>query len=203
MNCWYCHNRHLIPMVAASTVDEDEIIKFLRKRKGMLDAVVITGGEPTLQKGLADFAARIKTEGFLVKLDTNGTRPQIIKELLVNKLLDFVAMDIKAPLEKYPLATCTGASIPALKESIEVIKSSGIDYEFRTTFIPQLKKEDILKICREVAPCCAYALQQYRCTETEVAVAGIKAFPHAAEYIAETAEAARGIVGNNVIVRGL
>ena len=197
-NCGYCHNQELIGEVPQQTVDEKEVLDFLISRREFIDGAVLSGGEPTLVEGLAGFAAKIKNMGFLVKLDTNGTRPQVITELLNRGLLDFIAMDIKAPFEKYSAVTCTDNNlITEIKKSIEIIKTSGIDYEFRTTFIPKLTTADILEICRYLAPCRSFVLQQYRPAPEQ---SGIP--PHPPEYILRAAGQARAIIGE-VGVRGV
>lgn len=104
--CPYCHNPELVdPARYQECLPEEEIFSFLETRRGKLEAVTVTGGEPTLQKSLAPFLRRIKDMGFLVKLDTNGSRPDVLEELLRQKLIDYIAMDIKAPLEKYEAVT--------------------------------------------------------------------------------------------------
>lgn len=107
MNCSYCHNRELISSRMDSVYEVKEITEFLHKRKGLIDAVVISGGEPTLQADLIDFVADVKALGFKVKLDTNGTRPEVLEKLIESGMVDFIAMDIKAPPEKYPLVCRT------------------------------------------------------------------------------------------------
>lgn len=134
--CPFCHNSPLIK--SQPTIDMDEIITYLTKRKKMIDAVVITGGEPTLHIELPDVIKQIKSLGFIIKLDTNGTNPKMLKELLDNKLIDYVAMDIKTSLNNYPIVT--GVINPLLdnvKQSINILKNSNINYEFRTTLVKE------------------------------------------------------------------
>lgn len=161
--CPYCHNPELVqPEFFASPLDTKQVIDFLRTRVGKLDAVVVTGGEPTLHGGLADFLATLKALGFLIKLDTNGTNPERLGEILKRGLADYVAMDIKAPLEKYREAVAADVNVDALRKSIALIKASGIDYEFRTTLIsPVLSADDIWKMCEEVKPVKRYVLQNF------------------------------------------
>lgn len=144
--CPFCHNSPLIRMQAP--LELEEIIKFLNARKKMLDAVVITGGEPTLHLVLPEVIKKIKELGYKIKLDTNGTNPTMLKELIDNKLIDYVAMDIKTQLNKYQIVT--GVNDPLLekvKESINILKTSGIDYEFRTTLVKEYHTEkDIYEI---------------------------------------------------------
>jgi len=151
--CSFCHNSELVDpekIKKQPIISEKEFFEFLESRKGDLDGVCITGGEPTIHKDLPGFIKKIKELGFSVKLDTNGSNPEMLKKLIGEKLIDYIAMDIKGPLQ-----------IP--KKSVEIIKNSGIDYEFRTTIVPALhKKEDIIKIAKEISPAKKYFLQQFR-----------------------------------------
>ena len=133
--CPFCHNG-LTVLEAETYIPFDEILSFLESRKGKLDAVVITGGEPTLMDDIVDKIKTIKSMGFLIKLDTNGTRPDVLKQLFELNLLDYVAMDIKNSIEKYPL-TCGIKAIDQtkIKDSIQLIENSGVNYEFRTTLV--------------------------------------------------------------------
>ena len=138
----------------------------LEKQKGWADGVCITGGEPTLHNCLPELCSRIKQMGFMVKLDTNGTNPTRLKELMDMKLVDYVAMDIKAPLtiEKYSKATGVNAEklLENVKESIQLLMESGIDYEFRTTVVPSIHSlEDIKQVCRSLKGCRKYVLQKF------------------------------------------
>ena len=116
-----------------SKISEKEVLEFLSSRQGLLEGVVITGGEPTAQADLPKFARKIKEMGFLIKIDTNGVNPEMIEKLNQEKLADFWAMDIKAPLEKYAKIAGCAVNLGAIKKSIDLIKNSGIDYEFRST----------------------------------------------------------------------
>lgn len=139
MRCGFCHNKELVvPECFAPALDTDEVLKFIKSRVGLIEAVVISGGEPTLHKDLPEFIAKIKKMGFLVKLDSNGTQPAMIKKLLDQKLVDFIAMDVKAPLDKYQTVTSRPIVDCDIKTSIQLIKASGIDYEFRTTIVKEL-----------------------------------------------------------------
>lgn len=135
--CPFCHNG-LTVLESEEYIPFDYILEFLKSRRGKLDAVVITGGEPTLMDDIVEKIESIKSMGYLIKLDTNGTRPEIIKELLKRNLLDYIAMDIKNSLPCYPI-TCGVKNINEdnLKESIKLIQNSGIDYEFRTTLVSE------------------------------------------------------------------
>ena len=160
MNCWYCHNHDLISETKG-VIDEDYIFNLLEERKKFLDGVVITGGEPTLQPDLKDFIKKVKEIGLKVKLDTNGTNLTLLKDLVESGLIDYVAMDVKAPLNKYNKIT-TVPNLQEIKDSIEYIKNCGLDYEFRTTFAPNLTMDDIRELINDIGCVKNYALQQYR-----------------------------------------
>ena len=144
---------------------EIEFFDFLSSHKGFLDGVVVSGGEPTLQSDLVEFVEKIKKMGFLVKLDTNGTNPEVVKTLFDRHLVDYIAMDIKAPLEKYEDITKVKIDLDKIKASIELIMNSGIDYEFRTTFSPDLSVEDIEKIGKLIEGAKRYSIQKYNTVE--------------------------------------
>lgn len=134
--CPFCHNADLIKMQNLSAISEEEFFEFLKKRKGLLDSVCISGGEPTLQPDLIPFIKKIKDMGYLVKLDSNGTNFQMLKKLVDEKLVDYVAMDIKNSLEKYPLtAGNKNIDIEAIKKSVNLLKQNVVPYEFRTTLV--------------------------------------------------------------------
>lgn len=133
--CRYCHNPELVyPHLFTEPVAEEEIYAFLKRRQGTLEGVVVSGGEPTLHEDLPHFLADLKAMGYATKLDTNGTRPEMLRQLLDAKLLDYIAMDIKAPLEKYSLITGVDFNPEVLKQSMDLIRQSGLEYEFRTTY---------------------------------------------------------------------
>ncbi len=159
--CPYCHNPELINP-GRSIISEDELLSFLEKRKGRLDAVEITGGEPTLQNDLVASLKRIKEMGYSVKLDTNGSRPEVIEKLIESRVVDYLAMDIKAPLEKYREITCSDIDPDRIRDSIDLIMGSRLDNEFRTTIVKsQLSKEDILEIGRLIKGARLYVLQKF------------------------------------------
>ena len=161
--CSYCHNPELVDTrLFQPCIKENEVLDFLNTRKGKLDAVTITGGEPTIQDDLAPLIKQIKKMKFAVKLDTNGSQPQIIKNLLAEKLLDFIAMDIKAPLEKYKSVVKVPVNSDSIKKSIRLILKSNIPYEFRTTIVEsQLGENDILQIGKLISGAKSYALQKF------------------------------------------
>ena len=163
LNCFYCHNRGLLATDSRSDgVAPEEVFRWLGERQGLLDAVVITGGEPTLQPGLAGFIAELRAMGYLVKLDTNGTRPTVLASLIDAGLLDYAAMDIKAPSVKYEMLCGVPVDPDTIDASIDLLLSGRIDYEFRTTVVPQLTKADILAIGQRICDARSYVLQQYR-----------------------------------------
>ncbi|MDX9872499.1 MAG: anaerobic ribonucleoside-triphosphate reductase activating protein [Clostridia bacterium] len=169
-DCYYCHNRHLlVPQALEKLIPPEEVFTFLKKRKGLLDAVVITGGEPTLQDGLEGFIAAVKELGYAVKLDTNGTNPKILERLLNKGLLDYVAMDIKAPLCKYEEICQGGFALREIKISLDLLLGQNqVPYEFRTTCVPELTAGDILAIAGMIKGARLYALQQYRLPERTI-----------------------------------
>jgi len=161
--CAYCHNPELVePSLYRSSIPEEKILTFLETRRGKLDAVTVTGGEPTIQRDLDRFLAQIKEAGFLIKLDTNGSQPDILKGLIKNRLVDYIAMDIKGPLVKYRQIVFTSLDTSLIKKSIRVISGSGINHEFRTTVVrSQLDLRDLLSIARLIRKAPLYALQTY------------------------------------------
>jgi len=163
LNCFYCHNRELIDAdsVPCATTP-GRVVEWLKFRLGILDAVVVSGGEPTLQPDLAGFISDVRAIGYLVKLDTNGTRPNVLASLIDAELLDYVAMDIKAPPDKYDAVCGVKVDQGAIDESIALLIDGRVDYEFRTTIIPQLTPEDILAIGNRIRGANSYFLQRYR-----------------------------------------
>lgn len=154
--CGYCHNPELINGEAKI----EEVFEFLKTRQGKLDGVVITGGEPCLQKDLPEFIKQVKELGFAVKLDTNGSFPEMLEKVLPD--LDYVAMDIKAPLEKYSQIVNVDVDTSKILKSIEILKNCGVDYEFRTTVVKsQLSFEDFEKIGQLIQGAPRYYLQKF------------------------------------------
>ncbi len=165
--CPFCHNPELVdPDRFAPALDEGEILDRLRERAGFIDGVVISGGEPTVQPTLRSFVERVKGLGLLVKLDTNGSRPGVLRALLEEQYLDFVAMDVKGPLDAYDRLTGIAAEASAIEESIRLILDRAPDYEFRTTVAPTLSRSDVLRIAERIAGAKRYVLQAYRVPET-------------------------------------
>ena len=171
--CPFCHNGDLVLKPSSlEMISEEEVLSFLQKRKNVLKGVCITGGEPTLQADLRDLIRKIKEIGYEVKLDTNGYLPDVLKTLLDEELLDYVAMDIKSSKEKYRLvAGLENMDIGRIERSMELLKNSGISYEYRTTVVKGLHaSEDILEIGKwiEKQPFAGYYLQTYKENEKSI-----------------------------------
>lgn len=160
--CPYCHNPELVDETAEGTITEDDVLDFLDTRKGLLDGLVITGGEPTIHDDLLSFIERVKAKGFLVKLDSNGTRPEMLREAIEKNLVDYIAMDLKSPVSKYLNIVARPVDTEKIRESIELLISSPVDYEFRTTVVKALlSPEDIVEIGREIQGAKRYYLQAF------------------------------------------
>lgn len=162
--CPFCQNADLVLNPSSQPcISEEDFFTFLTKRKNMLEGVCITGGEPTLQSDLIDFILRIREQGLLVKLDTNGYRPDILHKLMEEKLVDYIAMDLKSSKEGYALsAGMKSFDINAIDESVQLLMNGGIPYEFRTTVVKELHtREDFLSIASWIKGCNAYYLQSY------------------------------------------
>lgn len=163
--CPFCQNGSLVLTPGNQPViPVEDVLAHLRKRRGILEGVCITGGEPTLERGLREFILKCRELGYLVKFDTNGYRPEILRELLQEKLLDYVAMDIKASPENYGRATgCPDCDVEKIGESIRLLRTGSIPYEFRTTVVKGIHSvEEFEEIGRWLADCPAYYLQAYR-----------------------------------------
>jgi len=163
--CHFCHNPELVypEKFPAKTLSEDEVLNFFRSRKKLLDAVCITGGEPTMHRDLPEFIAKVKDLGLSVKLDTNGTHPAMLESLLKKGWLDYIAMDIKAPWKKYSDVVGVKIDLEKLQQSVKIIMESGLPHEFRSTVLPRLhSRADIISMARQVRGARAYFLQQFR-----------------------------------------
>lgn len=169
MRCKFCQNYQLLPSGKADSLffGEQEIFSYLESRAGFLDALVISGGEPTLQPDLEEFVKRVKSMGLMVKLDTNGTHPQLLKRLIDQDLIDYVAMDIKAPLDLSSYRDLVGDNfsepmMDRVLESVSILMSSNIVYEFRTTLIRQCHSTESINImCKQLKGASNYTLQQF------------------------------------------
>ena len=163
--CRFCYNSDLVlpeRIKKQKTISQKIFFNFLKARKNLLEGVCIGGGEPTIYKDLPEFIKKIKKMSFLVKLDTNGTNPTMLKQLIDKKLVDYVAMDIKAPKGNYEEVVGKKINIKNIEESIKILKKGKVDYEFRTTIVPTLhKKEDIIKIAQWIKPAKKYFLQNF------------------------------------------
>lgn len=162
LRCPWCHNPALVrPALFSPPIPEEDVFRHLEERRGKLSGVVVTGGEPTLQPDLAAFLERVRSLGFSVKLDTNGTRPDVLEDILGRGLADFVAVDLKAPWSRYREACGTEVDIDALRRSIDLLRSSGVDHQLRTTdwaaFPPDQRRE-----IEEIATGSVHAWQEFR-----------------------------------------
>ncbi len=187
--CPFCYNPELVlPEKLKENVSlttQEEVFSFLNSRKGMIDGVVICGGEPTLHKDLIEFIGKIKEMNFAVKLDTNGSNPEMVFDLISRGLIDYVAMDIKAPKDKYKKLTGNVFNLEEIEKTISILKEEKVDYEFRTTVIPLLlEKEDIISIAQWIRPAKKYYLQQFKVANT-LNPEFSKLNPYSSEYLIE------------------
>ncbi len=163
MRCSYClYRSFLVERPVENMLPVESVLAFLKKRAGIIQAVVVTGGEPTLQQGLESFLRCVKDLGFLTKLDTNGANPGKLAAILNAELVDYVALDLKAPKGKFTQITGTELKPETISLSRDLIERSGVDYELRTTVAPALDFEDIIEIAKTIRGAKRYALQQYR-----------------------------------------
>ncbi len=161
-SCPFCYNSSLICKSSDNFISEADFFAFLDKRKGLLDGVAITGGEPLMNKEIIPFIKKIKEKGFKVKVDTNGSFPDVLQSLIEENLVDYVAMDIKNTFEKYQLSTNCNVDLDKIKKSINILLTSFIDYEFRTTVVKQFHTLDDLKqISENIKGAKNYYLQSY------------------------------------------
>lgn len=164
--CPFCHNASLvnIPQNGRQEIDEEDFFAFIQKRRGILDGVCITGGEPTIYPDLTEFIGKIKALGYKVKLDTNGSNPEKLRELTSANLVDYVAMDIKNSPEKYAMtAKCDGKTLERVRESISLLMNSGVDFEFRTTVVNELHTDaDFHGIGKLIEGAPKYYLQNFK-----------------------------------------
>ncbi|MBE6794720.1 MAG: anaerobic ribonucleoside-triphosphate reductase activating protein [Ruminococcaceae bacterium] len=163
MRCPFCHNALLVTEESSGGIDAEEILSFLSKRKGMLEGVCVTGGEPLMQPDVEDFLRNIKDMGYSVKLDTNGTFPKKLKDMVRKGLVDYVAMDIKNCRDKYALTAGKKLlDLSSIDESIRFLLSGEVEAEFRTTVVKNFHEaEDLLKITDWISGCDRYFLQQF------------------------------------------
>ena len=170
--CGYCHNPQFvdekqIKNIRTENIPEEVFFKFLEKRKGKLEGVCISGGEPTIQADLVDFALKIKQAGFLVKLDTNGTKSRVLEKMIAEKAVDFFAMDIKTSLSRYEEIVGAGFSVDEIKKSKDIIQNSGLPYEFRTTAVKGKHTREVFEEIGEwLKGAEAYFIQNFRNKKT-------------------------------------
>ena len=168
MRCPFCHNSELAAGTAEPVMEEEALLTFLKKRQGMLDGVAVTGGEPLLGEAALELLRKIRALGFPVKLDTNGYHPEMLRRLLEEKLVDYVAMDVKNSPEKYPeTAGRKDLDLSLLQESIALLMHSGIDHEFRTTVVKEFhEQQDFEEIGKLIAGAEKYYLQCFADRDT-------------------------------------
>ena len=179
LRCPFCHNASLaLPERERDVIAEEELLRFLKKRQGILDGVAVTGGEPLLNAGIAPLLRKIKELGYAVKLDTNGTFPARLREVVEKGLVDRVAMDIKAPPEKYAAVTgVPGLDLAPIRESAAYLMICGIDYEFRTTAVrPLHEPADFASIGEWIKGAKEYYIQAFHDSGDLIAGAGLSGF---------------------------
>lgn len=166
--CPYCHNPELVdPGQYLSVLPEEEVLSFLDNRRGRLEAVTMSGGEPTLQKDLGKFLGELKNMGYLVKVDTNGSNPDVLSTLIDKQLVDYIAMDIKGPLKRYRQIVSVKVDASRIRRSIQLITTSGIEHEFRTTVVrSQLGLDDLVSMAKTIKRARLYVLQPFIAKKT-------------------------------------
>lgn len=194
MDCWYCHNKHL--WKSENDIEPKSVYEFFETHRDFLDGVVISGGEPTLQEGLAEFIDTVKGMGYLVKLDTNGTNPEIVEKLLTR--VDYIAMDVKAPPGEIKRVVTFDMDEEPIWKAADMLIGGNTNYEFRTTFMPLLEISDIENIAQRLAGAKRYSLQQYRKADA----VKLSPEPHSAETLKRAAQAAQKYI-SEVTVRGI
>ncbi len=162
LRCPFCHNSGLVTN-NYNEISFDSIYEYLKKRIGILDGVCITGGEPLIHADIKDYIKKIKDLGYLVKIDTNGCNPKLLKELIDLKLVDYIAMDIKNIYSKYDITSGVKVNVDNIKKSISIIENSGIDYEFRTTIVKEFHStQDIKEILSYISSNSNYYIQNFK-----------------------------------------
>jgi len=198
-SCPFCHNSVLVQANSdLPDISEEKILYILKEKRNWYDGVVISGGEPCLYHELYDLVKKIKALGYPIKLDTNGYKPNVLETLIKQKLIDFVAMDVKAPLnDKYKQLCGTNLDISRIKKSIEILRTSGIDYEFRTTFVPNLlEKTDLVAIATYLKGSKCFYIQQFNPEETLDKTTG-KLTPYSLSYINDVIQECKKFVPNS------
>lgn len=167
--CGFCHNGDIVEKVSLETISKDTVIEHLDRRKGIIDGLVISGGEPTIHPELIDVLHELKELHIPVKLDTNGSKPDVLQRIISEELVDYVAMDIKADEEHYEAVTGVTIDFKTIEQSIDLIKNSGINYEFRTTILKELHSKTIMKnILSLIDGAEKYVMQQYIENESQI-----------------------------------
>ena len=190
--CPWCYSSELVlpeKIKKQPKISEREFFKYLKDRKKLLDGLVLCGGEPTINKKLPSFIKKIKKMGFLIKLDTNGSDPKILKKLIDEKLIDYVAMDLKGPKERYSEFSGRKVDVKKIQKSIDILKENKVDYEFRSTIVPSLHtKEDVIEMAKWIRGAKRYYLQNFRPEKTiDPKFEKIKPYPQ--EYLLEIQKA--------------
>ena len=186
--CPFCYASELVlpeKIKNQPKITQSDFFNFLKEKKGLIEGVVVCGGEPTIHKNLPVFIKKIKKMDYAVKLDTNGSNPAVLKKLIESNLIDYVAMDIKGPKESYQRLAVRKISVASVEKSVKILKESKIDFEFRTTIVPELlEKKDITQLARWIGPGGKYYLQGFR-PEKTVDPRFEKVKPYPAEYLVE------------------
>ena len=201
--CGFCHNSDLVEGDEDFGSSEKEVLEYFESRRTLLEGVCITGGEPTLWPDLPEFARQVKKTGLKLKLDTNGSNPRMIQDLLEEGLLDYIAMDVKTSFEKYIFFKTPQNMEKLLKESIQTIMNSKVDYEFRTTCVPGIvTEEDIYLIVKAIKGAKKYSLQQFRSHKNVLDKKFIDLKPYKKNELDKFKSIAEGFL-ENVIIRGV
>lgn len=168
--CPFCYSPELVlpeKIKSQPRIPEKEFFNFLKEREGLLEGVVICGGEPTINEELPVFIKKIRDLGYSVKLDTNGSNPEMLQELIDQELIDYVAMDLKAPRGKYDKVAGIKVDVEKIQKSIDILKKGKVDYEFRSTIVPSLhRKEDVIEMAKWIKGAKRYLLQNFRAEKT-------------------------------------
>ncbi len=201
--CGFCHNRDLVVGGTDFELSQQDVFDYFDSRRNMLEGVCVTGGEPTLWPGLFDFAGKVKKIGFKLKLDTNGSNPQMIEDLLREDLVDYIAMDVKTSLTKYHLFKVPENTEEALVQSIQKIMFSKIPYEFRTTCVPGIvTEEDIYSIAETIKGAKKHCLQQFKPHENVLDESFMKLQPYNKDELNKFKSISENFV-ESVIIRGI
>ena len=198
--CSFCYNPMLVlpknrDKEDHSHISEDDLFEFLKSRAGKLDGIVVTGGEPTVHNDLPELIKKIKDLGFKVKLDSNGTNPEMLKKLIEKKLIDYIAMDIKTSPDNYKKVTKDKTHLEKVEKSIKIVVGSKLPYEFRTTVVPEVvEKDDIPKIGEMIKGARVWYFQQFKPDTDLLEKKFQKVIPHSDEDLEEMAKIARRYV---------